>query len=164
MERLILSHLHYDHCGGVHDVTANEVLVSKTEWRAAAEPDALSMKSIRPCDLAAIAPRLRLVEAPGQIAPGLELLFTPGHTAGHLSLLIDDEILCVADLIPTRAHLRPDWIMGYDLYPLSVLAQKRRILELAGQRGWRLILPHEPEPALVDVRLGGSGFSAQTAK
>lgn len=164
VDQVVLSHLHYDHCGGVHELATSEILVSADEWQAALKPDELSAESIRPCDLKAIAPRLRLIEGPTAIAPGLEVLFTPGHTAGHLSLLIDDEILCPADLVPTRAHVRLDWIMAYDLWPLSVLEHKRRLLDLAAKRGWRLILPHDPEPALVTVTAEGPHFAWRQAE
>ena len=161
VDNLILSHLHFDHCGGIHDLATAATYVSRTEWQAALEPDELSLESIRPVDLEAIQPSLKLVDAPGLIAPGIEIIFTPGHTAGHLSVLIDNQVLFAADLLPTAAHFASDWIMAYDLYPLETLKQKLRILDQAERQGWQIVLPHTTEQPLVTARRTQQGYEAQ---
>jgi hypothetical protein len=50
-----------------------------------------------------------------------------------------------ADLIPTRDHVPPAWIMGYDLYPTETLAFKKEILPQAVREGWLCLFYHDPD-------------------
>lgn len=49
-----------------------------------------------------------------------------------------------ADLVPTSAHVSYPWIMGYDLYPLLTLANKKLWLPRAAAEGWLSIFEHDP--------------------
>jgi hypothetical protein len=53
-----------------------------------------------------------------------------------------------ADLIPTRHHLAPAWIMGYDLYPTETLEFKKRILPRAVKENWLCLFYHDFETPL----------------
>ena len=53
-----------------------------------------------------------------------------------------------ADLIPTRHHIPPAWIMGYDLYPTETLEFKKRILPQAVEEGWICHFYHDTEMPL----------------
>jgi glyoxylase-like metal-dependent hydrolase (beta-lactamase superfamily II) len=55
-----------------------------------------------------------------------------------------ETVAFVADLIPTSAHMRLPWIMGYDLEPLRTLESKRAILREAALEGWRIVFEHDP--------------------
>jgi N-acyl homoserine lactone hydrolase len=80
---VVLSHLHFDHCGQVGALTA-PVYVQAAEWEAAQGPHYTVP------EWAAIpANRLRLVAGDAQILPGVRLLSTPGHTPGHQSVVIE---------------------------------------------------------------------------
>jgi len=60
-----------------------------------------------------------------------------------------------ADLIPTAAHLPYPWIMGYDLYPLTTLENKKKWIPHAAREGWLVIFGHEPAtPAGYFTRTG----------
>jgi glyoxylase-like metal-dependent hydrolase (beta-lactamase superfamily II) len=80
---VVLSHLHFDHCGQQRVVDA-PVFVQATEHRQAQEPHYTVP------EWAAIpAPRLRLVDGDESIAEGVHLIATPGHTPGHQSVVIE---------------------------------------------------------------------------
>ena len=95
----------------------------------------------------ATAGRFRLLNGDQEILPGIQARLTPGHVPWHQAVLIEDAgetAAFVADLMPTAAHLRLPWIMGYDLEPLRTLETKRTILREAVQEQWRLVFEHDP--------------------
>src|SRR5208337_974561 len=126
---LICTHLHFDHCGGIQDMTVlSEVIISHPEWEDAHDESPLSKGGYRKADLDLLGKKLHLVDPPCTVAEGIQVLATPGHTRGHMSVLIDDEVLYPGDLIPTAAHVHLPCIMAYDLYPLEILETKKKIL------------------------------------
>lgn len=89
----------------------------------------------------------RLVEGETDLLPGIKLLPTPGHVPHHQSVLVADggETACfLGDVVPTSAHVRLPWIMGYDLEPLRTLESKRALLADAVAGGWLLLFEHDP--------------------
>jgi glyoxylase-like metal-dependent hydrolase (beta-lactamase superfamily II) len=80
---IVLSHLHFDHCGQVQSFDA-PVYVQADEVSVSAEP------GYTVPEWADIAPaRLRQVHGDDEILDGLRLLSTPGHTPGHQSIVLD---------------------------------------------------------------------------
>jgi glyoxylase-like metal-dependent hydrolase (beta-lactamase superfamily II) len=57
-----------------------------------------------------------------------------------------------ADLLPTTAHIRDPWIMGYDLYPMETLAFKRHFVREAIDRGYLIFFEHDPNIAAGYIR------------
>jgi len=142
---LICTHLHFDHCGGIQDMSVRqEVIISRLEWEDAHGESPLSKGGYRREDLDLLAGKLRLVDPPLSIADGIDLLATPGHTRGHMSVLVDDEVLYPGDLIPTASHVHLPCIMAYDLYPLEILETKKRVLQEAVAKQWKLVFEHDP--------------------
>ena len=58
----------------------------------------------------------------------------------------------MADLIPTTAHIRDSWIMGYDLAPLETLAFKKRLIREAIDREYLIFFEHDPLVAAGYIR------------
>ena len=80
---VVLSHLHFDHCGQQRLVDA-PVFVQTAEHAEAQRP------RYTIAEWAAVPPhRLRLVDGDEEIAEGVHLVATPGHTPGHQSVVID---------------------------------------------------------------------------
>ena len=72
---------------------------------------------------------------------------TGGHTAHHQIVFIESggkTAVFAADLIPTTAHIRDPWIMGYDLYPMDTLAFKRAFIREAIEREYLIFFEHDP--------------------
>ena len=87
---VVLSHLHFDHCGQ-QGALAAPVYVQATEFEAAQTPGyTVTEWATIPDD------RFRLVHGDETIAEGVHLLSTPGHTPGHQSVLIEaaDDRVC----------------------------------------------------------------------
>ena len=64
----------------------------------------------------------------------------------------DDSLVYCGDLVPTTAHLRSSWIMAYDLYPLTVIEEKKMILANAVEEGTVVFFEHDPQVAACTVK------------
>jgi hypothetical protein len=71
----------------------------------------------------------------------------------------DKTIFGFADLIPTRAHVRLPWIMGYDLYPVETLEAKKLLIPRAAREGWLCLFYHDADEPLCRLVEGDKGFT-----
>jgi glyoxylase-like metal-dependent hydrolase (beta-lactamase superfamily II) len=155
---VVNTHLHFDHCGGntrleydkVVPVFPNAKYVSrKGEYEAATHVNERTRATYFPENYAALAAtnQLQLIESDTEIAPGVELICVPGHTADMLCVKLSGggkAAFLLADLVPTTAHLPLAWTMGFDLYPLTVIENKRKWLpQIAGEE-WVALFVHDP--------------------
>ncbi len=162
MQRVINTHLHFDHAGGdtlrrgdgriVPAFPSARHVVQKVEWEFAHLQNERVRASYLLANIDPVydADLFDFVEGPVEIVPGVQLLPTPGHTPGHQSVRIESQgetALYLADLVPTAAHLPLPWIMGYDVEPLTTLETKRKVLERAARERTLLIFEHDPETA-----------------
>jgi glyoxylase-like metal-dependent hydrolase (beta-lactamase superfamily II) len=97
-----------------------------------------------------------------EIAPGLEVFLVPGHTWGQQAMTFVDEkgerIVFTPDVLPTRAHLGAAFSLAYDVEPYTSMVSKRWFLTEAAERGWTLVLDHEPGACVVKVRRKNEWF------
>jgi glyoxylase-like metal-dependent hydrolase (beta-lactamase superfamily II) len=164
------THLHWDHAGAntyaADDGTARPAcpratyVVQRKEWAAATRPHERNQASYRPDDFLPVeaAGRHRLVDGDAELAPGVRVLAVGGHSDGMQLLRVDSggvTFVFLADLVPTRHHVDYPWVMGYDLYPVETLTQKKRFLPLAAEEDWLVGFAHDPEVPFGRVRLDG---------
>ncbi len=154
---VILTHLHFDHCGGstyrddkdVKPTFPNaKYYVQREHWEWAQKPTERDRASFFPEDFMPLHERgqLHFTEGEGEILPGISCRICNGHTTALQAPLVSDgknSVLYVADLMPTIAHASLPWIMGYDLRPLVTLEEKRRILNEAVDGNWTLFFEHD---------------------
>jgi glyoxylase-like metal-dependent hydrolase (beta-lactamase superfamily II) len=157
---VVLSHLHFDHAGGL--LAAFEpgrppellfpnatYLVSKRAWERACAPHPRDRVSFIPelPDLLRRSGRLELVDGPQAECLGAEvrLEYSDGHTPGlmHAVLGGDGGVVFCSDLIPGRPWVHLPVTMGYDRYPEQLIDEKRRFLESMIERGVRLFFTHD---------------------
>jgi glyoxylase-like metal-dependent hydrolase (beta-lactamase superfamily II) len=103
---------------------------------------------------------LRLVDGDAELAPGVRVEAVGGHSDGMQLLRVDaagETFIFLADLVPTQHHLDYPWIMGYDLYPVETLRQKKRLLPLAAEHHWVVGFAHDPDVPFGRIRLEGPG-------
>ena len=103
---------------------------------------------------------LDIIDGEVEISPGIRSVLTGGHTRAHQSILIsagDDTVCFIGDLIPTRQHIPPSYIMAFDLYPRLTFRRKQQVLARAAKENWRVVWPHDPEVAWSRIRVDDRG-------
>ncbi len=159
---VILTHLHFDHCGGSTHRTRNGLEltfpdaryhVQRAHWEWALDPNQREKASFFGENLRPLAEsdQLSLLDGQMELFPGIELILMNGHTEAQQLVKVTDDattLVFVADLLPTTAHLRLPWIMAYDVRPLVTLDEKARFLEEAVDGGWHFFFEHDPEVAV----------------
>lgn len=94
--RVVLTHLHFDHAGGLSLVPESvPVVVQRTEWEAGQDRAAIERNFFLPSDYAGATDRLVLVDGDHDLLGdgSIELLSTPGHTPGHQSVRLGDLVI-----------------------------------------------------------------------
>jgi len=169
---VILTHLHFDHCGGsTHLVDGKPRVafenatfhVQKEHWDWADKSNIRERASFLAENLEPLADsgQLNLIDGTSELFPGVELIPVDGHTKAMQLVRVHDEsqsLLFVADLMPTHAHLMPAWNMSYDLWPMTSIEEKRRILEAAVTEKWHFFFEHDPTIGLCDIVRGERGI------
>lgn len=154
---VILTHLHFDHCGWNtrRDSTGKIVptfknaryFIQKAEWEGALNPDPRSKASYLKENFLPLEEygNLQLISGDTEITEGIEVILTRGHTQGHQVVLIDKKAIYWGDLIPTTSHIRIPYVMGYDLFPLDTMRSKERLLDRAIEGEWLSVFEHDPQ-------------------
>ena len=159
IDRVILTHLHQDHAGGTTKPSGEGFVpafpnarytIQTGEWRDAWEADGQTVNAYRMDEVLVPLERsgqVALIDGDADLGSGIRLILTPGHTRYHQSVLIEDGgefLFYTGDLVPTSSHLKPIYVMAYDLYPRETYFNKGRFLERAAEAGWWVVWPHDP--------------------
>jgi glyoxylase-like metal-dependent hydrolase (beta-lactamase superfamily II) len=94
--RLVLTHLHFDHAGGLSLIPPSiPSFVQRAEWEAAHDRAGVERNFFQPPDYADAPSNLTLLDGDHDLLGdgSVELLSTPGHTSGHQSVRIGDLVL-----------------------------------------------------------------------
>jgi len=170
---VFLTHLHFDHCGGViqwnKDRTGYEPAFknskfwsNKNHWQWAVEPNIREKASF-------LKENINPIEASGQLnfvdlpttdfstntALGFDILFADGHTEKQMIPHIqykERTIVYMADLLPTVGHIPLPYVMGYDTRPLLTMDEKERFLNNAADNNYLLFLEHDAYNELCTVK------------
>ena len=101
LDIVILSHLHFDHVGGLAQLPNARVLVQRDEWAAGFDADLAAANTLNPADFDLGHDVVQLDGEHDVFGDGrVTCIPTPGHTPGHQSLrvrLADREIVLCAD-------------------------------------------------------------------
>jgi len=171
---VILTHLHFDHCGGATRHDGERVVatfpratyhVQREHWDWAMQPNARERASFLKENFEPLATdpnaQLNLLDGGGSFCEGIELLVVSGHTRAMQLVKVFDEartLLHAADLVPTSAHVPLPWLMAYDVEPLRTIEEKSRILGSAADEGWLLLFEHDAEVETAFVERDGATF------
>ena len=146
LTKLVLTHLHWDHVGGLGQIPASvPVVIQRREWQAGHDENAVGRNFFLPRDYAGSERELILVDGDTDLLGdgSIELLLTPGHTPGHQSVRIGDLVLGI-----DVAH----FASGFDDHRFPVFAddheeQKRSAERLRALRdaGGTVVPGHDPE-------------------
>jgi glyoxylase-like metal-dependent hydrolase (beta-lactamase superfamily II) len=159
---VVLSHLHFDHAGGLlsahREGRSPELLferarfvIGREAWQRASQPHLRDRRSFAPeiQSLLAASARVELVDGPHSevLGAAYRLHFSSGHTPGLMMTEIptaEGPLLFASDLIPGTAWVHLPITMGYDRFPELLIEEKQRVLdELVEAGGW-LYYTHDP--------------------
>jgi glyoxylase-like metal-dependent hydrolase (beta-lactamase superfamily II) len=160
---VVLSHLHFDHAGGVlaawpepqRLVFGNaHYVVGAEAWERALAPHARDRASFIPglTDLISATKRLELIADRSEVlGTGFRFHESSGHTPGLLLTEVampGGPVVFCADLIPGKAWVHLPITMGYDRYPELLIDEKAALLGDLLPRHGRLFFTHDPVVAL----------------
>ena len=139
---VVLTHLHYDHCGGCLLKEGNKIVpafpraklwISSVQWETALNPSEEEKESFLEENIKPLTDyySIQFVEG-GSYLPGIYFKIADGHTRGQIIPLIklnQGSLLFGADLFPSSAHLDPEINMAYDVDRAHAKKEKHRILD-----------------------------------
>jgi glyoxylase-like metal-dependent hydrolase (beta-lactamase superfamily II) len=165
---VFLSHLHFDHCGG-SIVREGDKLVpgfknatfwsNKEHWDWAVNPNEREKASFLKENILPIQESGKLKFIPTAIGTdsklgktsfteNIDVRFANGHTQAMMLPQIKYKgktIVFMADLLPSQGHIPLPYIMGYDMFPLTTLQEKKAFLKEAVEGEYILFFEHDPQ-------------------
>jgi glyoxylase-like metal-dependent hydrolase (beta-lactamase superfamily II) len=156
---VILSHLHFDHCGGIvrrrksgalePSFPRARVFIQRGELEVARHHDNERLRAAYRHAAECLEPIAAMIEPCAgdiEVIGGLSAIVTGGHTRDHQIAMIRADggyFVHLADIVPTRSHIRGPWNQGYDLDPIRTMEEKGRYLRQAVEQRWWVSFAHD---------------------
>jgi len=160
---LILSHLHFDHIGGIGEMIDDKMVpvfkhakchVHKDHYEYAHNPTERDGGSFHTHNFDPVLDYYKdnnqMVFHEGEMGTIIDLKEGPikfkcshGHTP-WLMHPYDENYIYLADLIPTSNHVHIPWVMGYDISPGVTVTDKREFLQFVLDNNLKVIFEHDP--------------------
>ena len=165
---VVNTHLHFDHCGWnttLHPDGSVTPTFPNARYFAHAGEVAHGRLQLDRDAVSYLAPnydplfangQMTLLHGPAEILPGISVEPFPGHTAQMLAVHLESggRHACYAgDLFPTTHHLDPTWVMGYDLDPVTCIAERKRFLARAIPEQWLVLFTHDHQVPAARIAL-----------
>ena len=156
-----MSHLHFDHAGGLLRADGSRafprasIVAQRAEWEVALSANPRVTASY-------VQPELALVRDWGaegwaqgerELVPGVSVVPTGGHSMGHQAIVVRGSgsggaaggrpLAFFGDLMMRPWAANPRWITAYDDFPLDSVARKAELFAQAADEDWIVVLSHE---------------------
>lgn len=169
---VILTHFHFDHAGGATIIENNEIIPTFPNAKYYVQAEHLKW-SLSPTDkdkasflkenyMPLINNNLiESLDGACEVFPGISVQPLYGHTKGMQIVKINDgglSLVYFADLMPTAAHLPIPFVMGYDNFPLTTMAEKKSVLGEAYESSSILVFEHDAFLQAASITTNEKGF------
>ena len=169
---VILTHLHFDHCGDSTIVENGKIVpafpnakyyVQKDHYKWALNPTEKDRASFIKDNYEEIISNgmMEFVDGEGEIFPGIKLVLSNGHTKALQMVRVESEdksLLYCADLSPTSAHIGYAYGLGYDNFPLTTIEEKKKYFNQAAEENTLLVFEHDAFCEAAYIGLGEKGL------
>jgi glyoxylase-like metal-dependent hydrolase (beta-lactamase superfamily II) len=171
---VVLTHLHFDHCGGSIKYNADRTKLepafknaifhcNQKHWEWATNPNPREKASFLKENILPIkeSGQLQFITEESRIIDAMSFIEVNGHTAAMMLPIIRHQkttIAYLADLIPSSHHIPLPYVMAYDTKPLLTLDEKKLVLQKAVEQNWTLFFEHDPLIECASVELTEKGI------
>lgn len=171
---MVLTHLHFDHCGGSINYNSDRTKLepafknanyycNSKHWEWATNPNPREKPSFLKENILPIqeSGQLKFMDESTRLIQDLSFVEVNGHTQGMMLPVIkykNSTVAYMADLIPSAAHIPIPYVMGYDTQPLKTLKEKEEILTKACENNWTLFFEHDPKIECVSLERTEKGI------
>jgi glyoxylase-like metal-dependent hydrolase (beta-lactamase superfamily II) len=157
IDLVVMSHLHFDHAGGLlrsdgeRAFPRARIVAQKAEWEVALGDNPRLVASY-------VQPELQLVRDWGaedwvdgerELLPGVSVIPTGGHSAGHQAVVVRgtgdgaQTVAFLGDLFMRPWGANPRWVTSFDDFPLDSVVRKAELFAQAVDEDWLIVLSHE---------------------
>jgi glyoxylase-like metal-dependent hydrolase (beta-lactamase superfamily II) len=157
IDLVVMSHLHFDHAGGLlrsdgeRAFPRARIVAQKAEWEVAVGDNPRLVASY-------VQPELQLVRDWGaegwvdgerELLPGVSVIPTGGHSAGHQAVVVRgtgdgaQTVAFLGDLFMRPWGANPRWVTSFDDFPLDSVVRKAELFAQAVDEDWLIVLSHE---------------------
>ena len=174
---MVLTHLHFDHCGGSIKYNSNKTNLepafknakyycNEKHWNWATQANSREKASFLKENILPIkeSGQLNFIDSQSTLITDLSFIEVNGHTEAMMLPIIkykESTLAYMADLIPSVGHLPIPFVMGYDVRPLETLKEKELILKTALDNDWTLFFEHDPTIECIKLERTEKGIRAK---
>jgi len=165
---VLLTHLHFDHCGGSVIREGEKLLPAfknatywsnEQHWQWATEPNDREKASFLKENILPVkeSGQLKFIDPPKKeeqklatstFSNSISIRFVYGHTEAMMLPQIiynGNTIVYMADLLPSAGHIPIPYVMAYDMFPLTTLSEKKVFLKEALENNYLLFFEHDAQ-------------------